>query len=327
MNVQVLPSAMQSRMAALKAAETPPQNDEQGNEQNEQLSAENTAANEQQSADNTQINTEQGERVTLSREEYNELKANSGRMDTVQGREAAAQLELEELRHRLTELQNSNKGNSSASESAPAPVIDSSGIQFTEEEVESFGESREFIEKVVDIRVAAQLNKLVPELRSAIEDAKKTAASVAGEVDRTVQDTFLERLTAKVPQLREYVKHPQWSAFLDEQDSISGFTYEQILSSHVNGRKLQQAANVYELFASKYVKPLPNNAAYAGATPGGGGSDSHTGSGEGGKKLKFSDRKKAGEDYRMGRITYEQLQEVNEKFHAADKAGNIDYNS
>jgi hypothetical protein len=44
-------------------------------------------------------------------------------------------------------------------------------------------------------------------------------------------------------------------------------------------------------------------------------------------KLKFSDRKKASEDYRKGKITKAQLDEVNNKFEEADKIGNVDYNA
>lgn len=271
----------------------------------------------------------EGERITLSREEYNTLKANSSRVETLQGREKTSALELEELRHRLTELQNSNKAvsNAPAEPAAPAPaVIDAASVQFTDDEEEQYGETREFIEKVVKIQVASILNTLVPELRTAIDEAKKAADGAVGEVNKNNQRSFHERLMAKVPELTTLIKHPQWVAFLDESEPVSGFTYEQLISHNVSNQNLDRTAKIYELFADKYVKPLPTNAGYAGASTGG-GAVNDTGDAGKGTKLKYSDREKASKDYRMGRITHEQLQEVAKKFEAAEKAGNVDHNS
>ncbi len=323
-----LPSAMKQRMQALQEEQnqqtppsTPPSQDPPQGEQTP-----TTQENQQTPPAGGDGNNEpKGEAVTLTREEYNELKANAGRVATLQGREEIARLELEEARQRLTELENSNKGSPAAPAAPASPAIDVSGIQFTDEENEAYADTRPFIEKVVDLRVAEQLNRLLPELRSAIDEAKQAAQGAVGEVAKTNQRTFHQSLVARVPNLQKIIRHPQWEAFLDQQEQFSGFTYEQLISHNVAAQNLDRTAKIYETFEREYMKPAQGTAGYAGASPTGGAEPS--GQPQQVQKFKLSDRKKASEDYRKGRITYEQLQQITKKFEQAEKSGNVDYNS
>src|SRR5690606_20118865 len=92
-----------------------------------------------------------GETVTVSREEFNDLQAQSGRSQTAQRAADAAALEVEEMRHRLTELEAQVKEKPNADELPRQPKqakpgdihnIDVSGVSFTDEENTNFGESR-----------------------------------------------------------------------------------------------------------------------------------------------------------------------------------------
>lgn len=271
-----------------------------------------------------------GERVTISREEYNEMQAEAGRAKTLASREEVARLALEEANHRLTELQNSNKSvPTPAAPAAPAsaaPVVDTSNITFSDEENDQYGESRAYMEKVVDLRVAEILNRVLPTLHASLEEVKQSATSAATSVEKNNAQTFHASVVAAVPDLAELIKHKHWPAFLDEVEDFSGATFDAVLAHNVNKRQLQPIVKIYDTFRIKYVKPPESNAGFAGAVPGGGAAQLPPDKNQV-VKLKVSDRKKASEDYRKGRITYDELQVVSKKFEEADALGNVDHNA
>lgn len=330
-NVTTLPSAMQHKMDSLKAdaaaanpvvadAATPPLN----NPVTVVPADTNPAA--------------AGERITLTREELNALRADAGKTASVQGRLDDATLRMEEMAHRLTELQASNKasatGNAQAapSVSAPAstaPAIDTSAIRFTDEEDEQYGETRGYIEKVARLMVAEELNKLLPNIQRDIAEARTEAGKVAGHVTANEQKNFYATIVAAVPNLKELVKHKHWGDFLDEVVPYTGgMTFDAVLARNVESGRADDVIAIYNKFAEKYVDGSgTNNAGYAGAAPGGGATNVPADSNAPTAKLKASDRKKASDDYKKGRIAWDQLEEVNKKFNEADKAGNIDYSA
>lgn len=267
-----------------------------------------------------------GERVTLSREEYNALKLGSEAKATAEGRAAARELELEEARHRLTELENASK----ATPSAPAtPPASTPQVTFTAEEEEEFKDSRSFIERVAQMVFHTELAKVMPAFEQQLKQLKESTDSVATRMMQSNQRTFLQQLHGRVPKQPELIKHKLWPDFVDAKDAISGVTYGQLLAHHVKQENLESVAAIYEKFEKEYVSPAATNtgdpaAAYSGAAPTGGATPV-SGQQPTVTKLKFSDRNKASLDYRHGRITFEQLQQVNDAFAAADKLGNVDY--
>lgn len=275
----------------------------------------------------------QGERVTLSREEYNQLQADAGRAATAAGRAEVAAMELEEARQRLTQLEAQGKGTATppppAAPSAPAPAptaVDVSNITFTDAENEQFGESRPYIEKVARQEAARIVNELLPGLTSKIEEARNTAVGVATTVQTNASRDFLNSVSVRVPNVATLIKDKNWEAFLDSVEPYSGATFEVLLGHNIKTRNLDAVVAIYKAFESKYITPLPSNAAFNGASPSGSAVAAPP-EVPNGEKLKLSDRKKASEDYKKNRITYEQLQEVDKKFKAAEVLGNVDYNS
>lgn len=279
----------------------------------------------------------EGERVTLTRAEYDALQANAGRSTTAEGRAEMLRMQLQEQAHRLTELENSSKSGATAV-SPPAGAadsfdnIDTSGISFTEDENTEYGESRAFIQKVVRLEVASVLKDILPKISSAVGEARRTAEGLATTVSRTEANSFKADLVKKVGRpLEQIFAHKHWEAYLDEVEPLSQAPMSALLAHAINNKNVEAASNIYKRYIDKYMSGEGNTeaiAGYAGAAPGGGGD------GEGNKppaaqatKLKLSDRRKANEDYRKGKITYAQLEEVNKKFLEADKAGNVDYNS
>lgn len=281
-----------------------------------------------------------GDRITISREEYDDMRAAAGRVRAMQAREEVNADRLAELTQRLTELENGNKPSSTAPASTPsapsstatgAPVIDTTGITFTDEENNEYGDSRPYIEKVVDLRVAAHLNQLVPGLRQMVEDAKKQAEGAANTVQTVQTRSFMADVLKAVPDQKDLIKHKHWEAFIDEIEPMSGVPYDQLLAHHVRSQNLSSVTAIYDTFRKKYVgaaqqEQQNTQAGYAGASPSGTAVNPPAQPGTP-TKLKLSDRKKASLDYRQGRITFAQLEEVNKQFDEADKKGLVDYDA
>ena len=278
-------------------------------------------------------NTPEGERVTLSRAEYNEMQAAAGRTQAASAREQLLALELEEAREALTQAQAHSKPVSTPSPSAaatPAPstlTVDTSSTTFSDEENTQFGESRAYIEKVARLEAARIVNELMPSLVAQIDDVKKTASGVASSVHKQRADTFLDSVKLQVPNLAAITKDKHWEAYLDSVEPLSGLSMDRLLSDAVTKTDLARVVKLYRVYEEKYMAPLPtNDTGYAGASPSGGATSVPVPVPDTGK-LKLSDRKKASEDFRKGRITYADLQQVQEKFKAAEAVGNVDLNA
>lgn len=318
--VSVLPSAMQARMEALKEAEdagavdppqppaTPP--------------ADDGAATPPASTEG---------HVTVSREEYNDLRAAA---DSARG--VASRLEESEVRNaalekRLTELEASHKGNPDPAlppaPAAPASPTLSANVEFSPDEEERYGESREYIEKVATAVAVKLLNPVLERLDRSISEAQNTAGNVATSFEQARQNEFNAALSAQAPNYKELIRHKNWNAFLDETDELSGFTMAQLLATHISQKNATQAGKIYKRFESKYVKPASDNGAYAGAMPGSTAANPPVDPNASKVKLKLSDRTKANKDFTHGKISWEELQKVNKAFEEAEKAGNVDYNS
>ena len=284
-----------------------------------------------------------GEHVRISREEFNALQANAARAETAEtraqaaeARAADAQARTEELSHRLTQLETNSKAPNDptppassapgASKPAKLKTPDTTNIQFTDEENEQYGETRSYIERICRLVVAEELNRLLPEIESNLEQVRTTAASASQSVARTAIQAFNADLVKAVPDLKELIKHPQWSAYLDERERYTRATMENLIQMHVNNRDVEGLKEIYDNFRTKYIKPLTNSEGWESGNPDGVTTPPTDGD-KPTEKLKLSDRQQASKDYRHGKLSWEKLQEVNKKFDEADKKGLVDYNA
>ena len=271
--------------------------------------------------------------VTVSRSEYNELQAAAGKVHTLAAREETARLRADELTQRLTELERVVKdgGKPAAPTPAPAPSLTIEAPQFSEEEEKAFGDSRDFITKVVRAELAPlvqQINDLIGGLKTDITSTKEVTTTVAANLAKGKEKDFFRRVSEAVPSIKAIISHKNWADYLDEVDEMTGHTLEQLLAYNVKNERLDAVVRIYKNFAEKYL--VKDNSVISGYA--GGGKPNANSSGEEGNqtqvvKLKQSDRKKASEDYRKGRLTWEKLEEINKAFENADKLGNVDYNS
>lgn len=268
----------------------------------------------------------EGERISLSREEYNNLRAGQQSRDQAVGRAELLQLELEEARARLTELEKGSKASPQPSEpSPPTPAV-----TLTEEELRDFADSKPFIEKVATLVASQLINAQLSTISQRLDAIEQTAQGAHQSVTATNQRSFMTQVLGKVPNMQELIKHQHWGDFANSTEPLTGMTYGALLGHNVQNQRLDAAVKIYKQFEQEYVAPLSTNtndgqAAYAGAAPTGGAGTPPPAQPT--PKLKFSDRKKASLDYRHGRISPEELRVVDEAFKAADKLGNVDYSA
>lgn len=274
------------------------------------------------------------ERITLTREELNELRAAAGASKTMEARLEEAESRNQALTLRLTELEESHKGNStappaSAPPAATGPAAKLEAATFSDEETERYGDSKEYIAKVARNVIAELLPPILANLEGGLNEVRTTATNTTKTLEQQQHERFANKLQEAAPNYRELVRHQHWGKFIDEVDDLSGNTMESLLAYHINKKDAIQAAKIYKRFEDKYVKPLAptDNAEYAGALPGTGASTPPADPGAPKPKLKLSDRTKASKDFINKKITYEELQLVNKSFEEAEKAGNVDYNS
>lgn len=309
--VSVLPQAMQTKMTQLRELDNPP--------------APNAPPAEPLTPSAPPTDAE---RVTLSREEVNDLRAAAEAARAVQSRLDEAEGRNEALLARLTELETSNKGKPTA-DVPPTNAVSSivTTVDFTEDEIKEYGESRAFIEKVVVAKVGEILNPILSTINASIAETRNATGTIQANMEKQGADAFADALTKEVPNFRLLIQHKLWPQFILQTDELSGMTMGDLLSLHIHNKNAVQAGKVYKLFEDKYIKPVDSNTgAYAGAMPGAGATNTPA-EPQPTAKLKFSDRKKANKDFVDKKISWEKLQEITKAFEQAEKAGNIDYNS
>lgn len=268
------------------------------------------------------------ERVTLSREEVNDLRAAADA-----ARAATARLEEAEERNaalsaRLTDLEASNKGKPVDPPPPAEPELAvTAEVTFTEDEIKEYGDSRAFIEKVVVQKVGEILNPLLSKINGSLAETRTITSNVHTTLERQQHDAFAAALAKEAPNFRTLIRHKDWPAFLQEVDGLSGFRMEELLSKHIADKNAVQAGKIYKAFEEKHTPATPTpEGAYAGAAIGAGAANLPP-QPQAAQKLKISDRRKANKDYVDKKISWEKLQEISKAFEAAEKAGNIDYNS
>jgi len=268
--------------------------------------------------------------VTISRDEFNELQAAADRVKAAEGRAEALKLDLEAFQGRLTDLEKASKDR--LIPVAPEPVTPAFPVvAFTEKEETEYGESREFIEKVVMQLLAKVLPDTLQAIDTklaAVEDKLTEVGTVATTARKglteVTEEAFTEKVKEKVGNFDEVVNNKYWDAFCDATEPVSGFTYAQCIVRNLQNRNLDGMINVFNVFKTKYeIGKKPNTEGYQGANPSG---TTDTPQEPGGKEiLKFSDRKALSIKFQRHEINNADYEVERKRFDLADKEGRLDY--
>lgn len=311
-NVTALPSVMQSRRAQLAELEAPP-----------------TVVETPVTPPNND-----GEKVTISRDEFNDLQAAAGKARAAEGRAEALAMDVETLKTRLTDLETAAKGNGKGSADAPPVAQDWEPLDstFTDKEQEDYGESKGFVVKAVNERLneiipklLARINKLeavLGDVKMVAEGASKTATGVRAQ---TYNDRVREALNKQGVDFDECVNHKHWQDFAVSVDPDSGYQYMEMIRNNVQKENVQPMVKLFLKFKEQYgvgSKKAPSG--YESGTPT--GTSAVTDINDGPEMLPFSERKEAHRKYISHEISYEEYEKIREKFDKADKENRVDYN-
>ena len=319
-----LPSAMQAKKERLENTAVPPQDVPATD-----ASATDASAQVEQSADTG------GDRVTLSKEEFNALQAKAERVKAAEGRLQAVMGDVEAMQHRLTELEEAAKSSGKGAVSGPssAAPTPSEFVErpLSEQQREDFeAETVAMVEQVAGNVFAKNIATIVARL----DKLENSISSTSEQVQTAVVDNFTAGVRAEVAKLVSpedtamfdtIVRNQHWTEFLDSEANDLGDTFADILRRAIDGKKTTAAVNVFSKFHDKYLKQTaPKPDGYAGAVPSGNSVPS-TNESSGKEVLNFSERQAAHKRYLNGEINYEEFNKIKEKFDIADREGRVNY--
>ncbi len=316
-NVSKLPTSMQVKKEELSK----PANTEEGNSEVDKKNIPDPVP---------------GDKVTLSRDEFNSLQAAKDRLATAEGRMSAQQDDLQALQTRLTELEAGAKG-SGEGRSAPAPAPAPSAIQadlpqvdLTDKEKEDFEEDTiSLMQKIANNIFSARAASLLEKVNEKLVEVESVSNNAATSARQIQTDTFTESVKDKVKEFGDFeaiVRHQHWPAFLDSVEDISGTQYRDLITDNVRKKNLGGMTQIFKRFHEKYIQNASAKVeGYQGAMPSGNSDVSTEGTGK--EVLKLSDRQALHKQYINKEIGYDDYQKQKEKYTIADSEGRLDYNS
>lgn len=323
-NVSALPAAMQARRAAL-------QGQEGGSSEPAPASTPVAAPAPAAPAAPAPAPTPTDAKVTISREEFNELQASAGKARSAEGRAETLAMDVEALTRRLTELEDGSKAipKPAAKPAAAAESWEPTAVQYTEDETKDYGESKGFVAKVAQEVLNDALAKFATRIE-AIEEALGGVKTIAEGASKTASNirakTYTDQVRDKVPEFDECTGHKHWRDFTGSTDDDTGFTYAELIQNNFSKENVPGMVRVFNKFKEKYkVGKAAPPSGYEGALPGSGsGSDEEVDTGP--KMLPFSKRKEAHKQYINKEISYEDYEKVKSEYDIADREGRVDYN-
>jgi hypothetical protein len=274
-------------------------------------------------------------KVTISREEFNEMQAAADRVKAAEGRTEILQGDLEVLQRRLTDLETASKGKSSSDPApAPAPVVAIPAVAYTDKEKEDYGESKDYIRKVgaeLLSEVMLPAFKTYDDRLAALEEKLNTVNTVATQASQrtaqSAQKSYTDKVREKVPEFDECVNSKHWPSFVQAMEGMSGLTYAECIQNNLNRENVDGMVNVFNTFKTKYgIGKKPDDSGYVGANPSGTTETPNDGT-EGKEVLKFSDRKDLNKRFMSGKITQDEYQTERAKYELAEKEGRLNYDA
>jgi hypothetical protein len=264
--------------------------------------------------------------VTLSREEFNRLQGTTDRALRIEQQAESDRLTLLETQHRLTELERTRNETSHAPAPSPAAEIDlgisDADTALSTELVEQFGESEEFVVRLIRRELKALLPKAIKDVIGRVEHVERIATDTTLAVTKTNQRRFVERVMEAVPDAQKLIAHVNFKDFMESRVPNTRLTYNQASVDAHKEEDLEAVKGIFETFRKRYNISAPNGSAYNGSAPEAGGTAPSPIPLK--KKYSMADRSKWSEDYRKGRVTYEKFQEFKVDFDRALEAGQVD---
>ena len=328
MNASVLPASMQQRKARLLAQlgttdDTPPPSTTEPTSEApvvEQVVNSDALSNlGDDPPPSTQVETPPPDKDWKA--EYDKMEQ---RYRSLQGVIDSKQRENEQIRGAFADLQeqvDKLKQDLSKKQVADkiAPIDFENLPDLTEEEQRIYAESAPVISKLSRKEALTVIREVIQPLAAELAELKKGQTEVGNRATETEEALFIDSVKRAVPQMPEKVKHPEWGNFLAKKAPFSRATYRELLQQAHNARDMDTIVEIFDAFRPQ----VPGNGSALSAPASTGAARPPV---KPGQKpiLKLSDRKKASDDFRMGRIDFKKLQEIQKQFAEAEAEGRLD---
>lgn len=198
-------------------------------------------------------------------------------------------------------------------------------------EQQTYGEALPVVEKVAK-RMMAQQSKAyedrIAKLEERLAEQSKGITAVASNVQRTRDDDFIGAVQARVADINNLLQSDGWDDFLDQ--TVSEFatsTFRDELQRAIRTKNVDGVVRIASAYktGSTYNGPqattasaVPSpTAARRSFSPAGGHS----------VRLKYSERKKASQDFLSKRISPEKFAEIRTMYDKAATEGRVDYSA
>jgi molecular chaperone GrpE (heat shock protein) len=242
------------------------------------------------------------------------------RWKTLQGTIERLQPELENERRLRGELEKEMKA---LRDALPPPVVvPDPEEEWTEEETKAYADARGVIEKVAKKVAKGQLNGALAELRKEIAELKESNTRVQTDLSTTSEQQFLTHVRSVIKNFDRIVESSEWrEKYLPKLIPFSGgrTIYDALVEAHTK-RDIETIKEIFDGFKpSKSALDLMRSPNLDGSAP-----PVHL-NGNQKPTLKWSDRKKISEDFRMGRIKKDEKDKWDKAFKEAEAEQRIDY--
>lgn len=203
----------------------------------------------------------------------------------------------------------------------PAPALDA---DLTEAERTTYADALPVIEKMASRIVAKALEDAgVPALKTEVGEIRNSTGSLTRTQATLDENAFISRVRDRFPKMDAMVQEPEWKAYMERKVPYTPHTFGQTLVAAHNARDFERVVEIMEGY-----KPTPAPTIDDLATPARRADTIDPVATDRRKPtLKWSERVKASDDFKKGRITRERMDQINALYTEAEKEGRINMNA
>lgn len=198
--------------------------------------------------------------------------------------------------------------------------------ELTAEEEEAYKSAGPFVNKLVSKKLREMKESVVEPLRREIAELKNNSAKFSEDLSKTTDGLFLSHVKSRIPDLDQICSktNQNWQDFAQSKIPYTNATvYDALDYAHKN-RDLDTVVEIIDSFKAKFA-PKSTNGLAALASPNLNSSAGTSALPKEKPMLKWSERKKASEDFRKGRINKQRLDQIDKIYKQAAEEKRINY--
>lgn len=249
-----------------------------------------------------------------SRENYHKWK-------TVAGMYEKSKDDIAALREELKDLKESIKA-TPAPARAPAVVDNVPDEELTDQERATYENAFPVINKLSKRQSRQMMQEVIAPLQEKIKALEAGNTSVAQTIKDSDERAFYSTVQSKVPNMNTIINKPEWKEYLSQRVPYTEYNIGQALARAHEGRDLDRVAEIFNGFKPAGVEDINQM-----VTPSVGASATPASITVPKSNLRWSERTKASQDFRKGRISKERMAEITTIYDRAAQENRIDYNA